>query len=207
MPKRIFSSHPPNPISVNYGSVADPHQGAGSEPITHFFRDLDPPMCQNDPLRLPPSHLWCGSGSSFPKWCGPIRIRIRNTSVNLVVVSLFKYGTRLPVEATWFYLGAVLIGKTWSVKIMTLPDNFLMKCSFLQLNGSVRCQCRCQYRLFALIFSYINYCFLHKGGGWWSRLEYDSDQKGNLFFLLMIFIMEVTNYHNLSSKYTFLSLL
>jgi hypothetical protein len=35
------------------------------DPTTHFPTDLDPPMLQKHPLRLPPISLRCGSGSCF----------------------------------------------------------------------------------------------------------------------------------------------
>ncbi len=44
-------------------SVADPHhftadpETEDSDPTTHFSPDVDPPMLQNDPLRLPPFHF------------------------------------------------------------------------------------------------------------------------------------------------------
>ena len=33
------------------------HSDADQDPTAHFSPDLDPPMLQNDPLRLPPFHL------------------------------------------------------------------------------------------------------------------------------------------------------
>jgi hypothetical protein len=35
------------------------------DPTTHFFLDLDPPMLQNDPQRLPPLHFDAEPGPFF----------------------------------------------------------------------------------------------------------------------------------------------
>jgi hypothetical protein len=89
-----------------FGSVADPHnvdadpdpafhfdadldqdptlQFDDPDPITHIFPDMDHPMLQNDPLRLPPFHFDadpasqnnpypCGSGSATLPKCTTIQ--------------------------------------------------------------------------------------------------------------------------------------
>jgi hypothetical protein len=77
-------------------------------PLT-FPLNLDPllpPLHSDTDPDLTPFHFDPDpEPDSFPKI---MRIyRIRNTAVNLV--SLYHYGTRLPVEATWFYLVGCII--------------------------------------------------------------------------------------------------
>ncbi len=64
-PKGFFQAIP---ILFSLTSVAVPHHldadpdptfqfDPEPDPTTHFFSDLEPPVLQNDPLRLPPLHF------------------------------------------------------------------------------------------------------------------------------------------------------
>ncbi len=81
-PASHFDADPDPTVHSDTGAGPDPtcRFDADPDPTTHFSPDLDPPMHQNGPLRLPPFHfdanadriqlstsMRSGSGSSFPK--------------------------------------------------------------------------------------------------------------------------------------------